>query len=271
MENILEDTINKLHGKQIEESLVLETDTKVEEPPPEPEPKAEEALPPPTPKEEDQPRSRPASKKGSWAASQVFGNKSEKSGNRSLSKSGKKSAAKEGKGSRVSKKVKTPEPEPEPEAPPGTPPPQPGSDEWKYVNQSIKSEVANVLSPQWDMVEKSYIDGSKQMFRKIRYEREGIIRYFYQIRNDYLAYLRRPDHKQEFVAQWQKTYNEVPDDMRDDEEMRGQLHEEFDDLRERLWSICDEHKQQIENVADVMNHPWLDDQLGLVTNHYIMQ
>ena len=38
------------------------------------------------------------------------------------------------------KKAKTPEPEPEPEpeVPPGTPPPQPGSDEWQYVDQPIE-------------------------------------------------------------------------------------------------------------------------------------
>ena len=37
------------------------------------------------------------------------------------------------------KKAKTPEPEPEPEPeqPPGTPPPQPGSDEWVYVDQPL--------------------------------------------------------------------------------------------------------------------------------------
>ena len=44
-----------------------------------------------------------------------------------------------------SKKGKTPEPEPEPEPelPPGTPPPQPGSDEWEYVDQPI-DEVGHI-------------------------------------------------------------------------------------------------------------------------------
>ena len=44
------------------------------------------------------------------------------------------------KRSKSGKKTKTPEPEPEPEpeAPPGTPPPEPGSDEWEYVNQPLQ-------------------------------------------------------------------------------------------------------------------------------------
>lgn len=281
VEKIMEDTVNKLQGKNVEESAEpLETEAKLDEVPPEPEVKpVETPLEPPKDLEVD--RSRPGSKKGSRAGSK--GDKSPaKSPSRSGSKAGKsgKGSAKEGKdsrggtgkGSRAGKKGKTPEPEPEPEPeePPGTPPPQPGSDEWEYVDQPLEQELATILSPQWDLVEKTYINNSKQMFRKTRDEREGIIRYFYQIRKDYLAYLRRPDHKQEFVSQWQKAYNELPDDLRDDEEMRSELHQQLDDLRERLWSICDERKEQAENErTDVMNATWLDDRLGLVSNHYI--
>ena len=60
------------------------------------------------------------------------------------------------------------------------------------------------MSPYWEAVENTYIDSSKTVFRKVRDEREVIIRYFYQIRQDFLEYLRRPDHKQEFVSQFQK-------------------------------------------------------------------
>lgn len=89
-------------------------------------------------------------------------------------------------------------------------------------------------------------------------------------RKDFLAYLRRPDHKQEFVAQWQKDYNAVPDDMRDDEETRAELHQRVDDLREKLWNICDERKDQAENEREaIMTDGWLDDHMGILSNHYI--
>ena len=67
--------------------------------------------------------------------------------------------------------------------------------------------MAKILAPQWDMIEKQYVDNSKVVFRNIREERERIIRYFYQIRKDYKSYLRRPDSKQEFVSAWQKVRN----------------------------------------------------------------
>ncbi len=65
-------------------------------------------------------------------------------------------------------------------------------------------DLAGILSNEWEEVEKAYIDHSKDVFHKVRDERENIIRYFYQIRRDYQDYLRRPDHKQEFVESWQK-------------------------------------------------------------------
>ena len=60
-----------------------------------------------------------------------------------------------------------------------------------------------------------------------------------------------------------QAYNELADDLREDEEMRSELHQQLDDLRERLWSICDERKEQAESErTDVMNATWLDDRLG---------
>ena len=41
-------------------------------------------------------------------------------------------------------------------------------------------------------------------------------------------------------------YNAMSDDLRDDEETRCELHQQVDDLRERLWNICDERKEQAE-------------------------
>ncbi|XP_074641466.1 sperm flagellar protein 2-like, partial [Tubulanus polymorphus] len=87
---------------------------------------------------------------------------------------------------------------------------------------------------------------------------------------DFMEYLRRPDSKQEFVKQWQDEYNSVADDTRNDDETRCELHECVDDLRERLWSICDERKQQAEDErTTTINDGWLDDRLGILSNHYI--
>lgn len=87
-----------------------------------------------------------------------------------------------------------------------------------------------------------------------------------------MAYLRRPDNKQVYISQWQKEYNEIPDDMREDEETKAELHQRVDDLRETLWSISDERKIQAENERqNIIGDSWLDDRLGVLSNYYVTQ
>ena len=65
-------------------------------------------------------------------------------------------------------------------------------------------------------------------------------------------------------------FNAISDDIRDDEETRAEMHERVDDLRERLWTICDERKEQAEKErVTVMNEGWLEDRLGILSNDYI--
>lgn len=288
VEKILEDTLAKLQGIGQEPEPVPEPpveEKKEEPPPPPPEPPKEE-----TPPEEK--GSRSSSRKGSGKKSRPSSSRSkspkdkkgrDKSGSPKRSASSKKSEAGSKKGSRGSspkskkssgKKRKTPEPEPEPEPqePTGPPPPEPGSEEWEFVDLPLEKDLAEVLAKYWENVEKTYVGNSKHVFRKLRDERENIYRYFYQIKKDYLAYLRRPDNKQVYVNQWQKEYNEVPDDMRDDEETKAELHQRVDDLRVKLWDICDERKAQAEKERQaIIDDGWLDDHLGLLSNHYLTQ
>lgn len=60
--------------------------------------------------------------------------------------------------------------------------------------------------------------------------------------------------------------------MRNDEETMCELHQKVDDLRDRLWNICDERKSHAEGERqDIIDDGWLDDRLGIVSNQYITQ
>ena len=43
-------------------------------------------------------------------------------------------------------------------------------------------------------------------------------------RCEYHQYLRRPDHKQEFLTQWQEQYNTISDLQRREALMKAELH-----------------------------------------------
>ncbi|ESO92609.1 hypothetical protein LOTGIDRAFT_120497 [Lottia gigantea] len=282
VEKVLEDTLKKeIKPEELPEEKPEEIP---EPPPPEPVPETPKEPEPEKPKSRPGSRGRSGGKKSPSRTSSKDKREKSASPKRSASSKSKKSdtavskkgtsspKSPSGKRSRSGKKGKTPEPEPEPEPeiPTGPPPPLPGSEEWEFVDQSIELDLAKILAEHWETVEKSYVNNSKNVFHNIRDERENIYRYFYQMRKDYLEYLRRPDHKQEFVTQWQKDYNEVSDDMREDEETKAELHQRVDDLRERLWSICDERKEQAEREREaIINDGWLDDRLGVLSNQYI--
>lgn len=222
--------------------------------------------------------SPPASKKGT--KSRTPSPSSSKKGSRSGSKS--PSASRKGSrptskgsrpGSKRAKSAKKSAEEPEEEIAPepqGPPEPEPGSEDWEYVDQAIDADFAGVLVSQWENTEEVYVDSCKNVFGLIRRERELIHRYFYGVRKDFVAFLKRPDEKQEYVLQWQKSYNEVSEDMRGDEDTKAELHQQLDDLCDRLHDICDNRKDLAEKERQsVMSEGWLEDRLGLLTNFYI--
>uniref|UniRef100_A0A671Q5H0 Sperm flagellar protein 2-like n=1 Tax=Sinocyclocheilus anshuiensis TaxID=1608454 RepID=A0A671Q5H0_9TELE len=139
----------------------------------------------------------------------------------------------------------------------------------RYVEEPLPKEIPVYLVPYWENVCNSYVTNVKTVMQNLRSERELIIHHLYNIRENFRQYLQKPDLKQEFVSAWQHDYNSVPDNIREDEETKGELHQRLDDLRERLWDICDKRKEEVEQErAGVIDDSWLDDHTAVLINHY---
>ncbi|XP_042117374.1 sperm flagellar protein 2 isoform X5 [Peromyscus maniculatus bairdii] len=148
-------------------------------------------------------------------------------------------------------------------------PPKPGSEEWIYVNEPIPEELPSFLVPYWELIEKSYINHIKTVLRYLRENQHTILSYLYETRTSFKEFLRRPDHKQNFVSQWQTDFNSVPEDLWEDEETKAELHQRVNDLRDRLWDICDARKEEAEQERlDIINESWLQDSVGITMNHF---
>ncbi|XP_008573011.1 PREDICTED: sperm flagellar protein 2 [Galeopterus variegatus] len=149
------------------------------------------------------------------------------------------------------------------------PPPKPGSQEWVYVNEPIPEEILSFLVPYWELVENSYINTIKTVLRNLREDQHTVVAYLYEIRTSFQEFLRRPDHKQDFVAQWQADFNSLPGDLWDDEETKAEIHQRVNDLRDRLWDICDARKEEAEQERlGIIHDSWLQDSLGITMNHF---
>ncbi|NXJ69544.1 SPEF2 protein, partial [Rostratula benghalensis] len=153
---------------------------------------------------------------------------------------------------------------------PETPAPiEPGSDEWIYVDEPLPKEIPDFLVPYWEMVENSYINTIKTVLRCLRDEQHSVIYYLADIRKKFQDYLKLPDLKQEFVSQWQSDFNSVADDLREDDETKAELHQRVTDLRDLLWDICDNRREEAEQErTDIMNDGWLQDHRGIAMNHF---
>ncbi|NXL32078.1 SPEF2 protein, partial [Glaucidium brasilianum] len=156
-----------------------------------------------------------------------------------------------------------------PPIPVAPPPIEPGSDEWIYVDEPLPKELPDFLVPYWEMVENAYKNTIKTILRCLRDEQHAVIDYLADVRKKYQDCLKHPDLKQEFVSQWQSDFNSVDDDMREDEETKAELHQRVTDLRDLLWDICDNRREEAEQErTDIMNDGWLPDHRGIAMNHF---
>ncbi|XP_035381730.1 sperm flagellar protein 2 isoform X2 [Electrophorus electricus] len=146
------------------------------------------------------------------------------------------------------------------------PPPDAG---WEYVVEPLAKEIPEYLLPYWENACSSYVSNVKTVMQNLRNERNLITHHLYNIREDFRHYLQRPDLKQDFVCVWQRDYNSLPDDIRQDEETKAELHQRLDDLKERLWDICDKRKEEaMQERAGVLRDGWLEDHTAVLLNHY---
>ncbi|XP_060047846.1 sperm flagellar protein 2 [Erinaceus europaeus] len=151
----------------------------------------------------------------------------------------------------------------------GPPPPKPGSEEWVYVNEPVPEEICSFLVPYWELIEHSYIENIKTVLRYLREDHHNVVTYLYNVRISFQQFLRRPDHKQDYVSQWQADFNSLPADLWDDEETKAELHQRVNDLRDRLWDICDARKEEAEQEClDIISESWLQDLIGITMNHF---
>ena len=58
--------------------------------------------------------------------------------------------------------------------------------------------------------------------------------------------------------------------IRYDVDAKAEFHQRAEDLREKLWSIADERKEEAENErVAIIEHRWVEDHMGIVTSLYI--
>ncbi|XP_037655028.1 sperm flagellar protein 2 isoform X4 [Choloepus didactylus] len=252
----------KLEEKEAEKKEASLTEPPPPPPPPPPEPEKEKEIP----AHREPAKGKPQSESSHGKQESLHEGKGKKSETSLKRKGSPKGKSQGGKVAAKKSPAGSADTSPAPILPPA---PRPGSEERVYVNEPIPEEIPSFLIPYWKLIESSYINTIKRVLRHLREDQHFVLSYLYEVRTSFQQFLRRPDHKQDFVAQWQADFNSLPEDLWDDEETKAELHQRVNDLRDRLWDICDARKEEAEQErVDIINENWLQDSLGITMNHF---
>ena len=134
-------------------------------------------------------------------------------------------------------------------------------DEERSFATFLDKPLAVQLAEKWIGLETHYTNNFKRLFRLLRSERWASLDHFAKLRGDFLKFLRRPDTKSSIVEAFQEEYNRVDADLRNDVEVKDELHLRIDELSDKLWGISEQRKNEaLEQLALIHRD-------GFVANH----
>ncbi|TPX38066.1 adenylate kinase [Synchytrium microbalum] len=131
-------------------------------------------------------------------------------------------------------------------------------------------DLIDTLSDQWTTVETSYTDEIKFILRSLRREREFNLRHFFESKVAFKQFLERPDRRQVVIDLFQKEFNEIEEDLRYDNDVKAELHQRVEDLREKLWDLSDMRREEADaERAGLIEDRWVEDHMLVLTNCYV--
>ncbi|XP_055080214.1 sperm flagellar protein 2 [Periophthalmus magnuspinnatus] len=138
-----------------------------------------------------------------------------------------------------------------------------------YFDKPLPPGIPEALLLYWKNVCEMYVNNVKAVLQELCLEKTLINQHFFNIKEEFKHYLGRPDLRQEAVSQWQKDFNRVAEDMRDDEETKAELHLRLHELCDHLRNISEKRKEENEQErAAITGDGWLSDHTALVVNYH---
>lgn len=95
-------------------------------------------------------------------------------------------------------------------------------------------------------------------------------RYFHETKANFTRFLERPDKKQELVEEFQNEFNMLGEDLRCDPDVKAELFQRAEDLREKLWEMSDTRREEAEaERLLVIEDKWVEDHSVIITNIFL--
>ncbi|XP_046988570.1 sperm flagellar protein 2-like [Schistocerca americana] len=149
-------------------------------------------------------------------------------------------------------------------------PAKPGEEGWHYVDLPQPLDLQCTLATIWEKTEWMYTRALKEIFFSKRIHYSHIVPYVNYVTELLQKYIRRPDLKQDAVHEFQTRYNEMDEDLRQDDEIKSELHCRVTELRHCLWEICDRRMKQAETERrKIICESWIAGEMVAFVNLFI--
>ncbi|KAI4486762.1 hypothetical protein M0804_006132 [Polistes exclamans] len=148
--------------------------------------------------------------------------------------------------------------------------PKPGEDGWKWLDLSLNPVLLDALATLWENLEEIYINDLMEILSLKRIHSIAVIPYKNFLINNMMKFIDRPDIKQNLLNEFQLMFNEINDDMRNDEDVKCELHCRLIEFQTRLFDICDLKRREAEQERrKIVNEHWTDFEAVILVNIYL--
>ncbi|RLU21171.1 hypothetical protein DMN91_005544 [Ooceraea biroi] len=146
---------------------------------------------------------------------------------------------------------------------------RPGEDNWQWLDLPQSPVLLEVLGTLWESVEEAYIESLKEILSLKRMHASSIVPYKDLVLRNLMQFVERPDKRQILLQDFHRAFNEVDEDLREDMDMKCELHCRVDDFRTELWELCDARRHQAEQERRrVLRNQWIPVEATILVNVY---
>ncbi|XP_011862082.1 PREDICTED: sperm flagellar protein 2-like, partial [Vollenhovia emeryi] len=147
---------------------------------------------------------------------------------------------------------------------------KPGEGGWQWLDLFQPPALLEILATLWESVEQAYIENLKEIFSLKRMHTSAIIPYKNFVRDNLMRFVDRPDRRQILLQDFHRAFNEIDEDLREDLDMKCELHCRVDSFRTELWDLCDARKHEAEEERKrTLRNGWTLMEAVVLVNVYI--
>ena len=117
------------------------------------------------------------------------------------------------------------------------------------ASPALPQSASQYLHDMWQHTEQVYISAATASFAGVRELRQAMVQHVSTVSEHLAKYLNRPDGKQAELTKFVLQYNEVSLDALAKPEVQAELMLQADEMRDRLWAICDARDAENEKVV----------------------